>query len=234
MFSGFSRYSSQIIKPRKLKSGTYKIIFIIFTAFAFQSCIEITEEVTVHEDQSGRFSLSVGTGGSNPLLALIGQYTDLKVTDEIRERAQELSYLLKNQEGISNVKFTESRWKGNMSLSFDFENGKKLNEALYAAAGSQKTIFQPNIYKIRNHKFVRKNTTKWLLWLLEQEKEQIPDEVLFDLVEVKSVYNVPHEVRKVRSALKYRTSNNMQTFTTTNFLTDLVEDEINTKIKIKY
>lgn len=234
MFSGFIRYSFQIIKPAKLKSLTYKIIFIIIAVFALQSCIEITEEVTVNEDKSGSMSLSVGTSGKNPLLALLGQYADIRLTDELMEQARNLSLILKSQEGISNVRFRQNKWEGSISLSFDFEDDKKLNEALYAAAGSQKTIFQPNIYKVRNHKFVRKNTTKLLLWLMEEEGESIPDEALFDLVEVKSMYNIPHEARKVKSASGYRSSKNMRTITTTHYLSDLVDDEINTKIKIKY
>ena len=235
MFHAFIRYPDGTIKKSILKFRQIRFfMLIIASVFLLQGCIEITEEVRVNDDGSGSMSLSLSTGDDNPLLALIGQYADVKVTDELKQNARQMTGVLRYQEGISNVRLNENRWKGSISLSFDFEDDRVLNDALYAAAGAEKTFFQPSIYKIRDHKFVRKNTTRWLVKLLEEEQESIPDEVLFDLVEVTSVYHIPHPARKVKSSPGLKAAPDRQTFSTTHFLSDMVNDGINTKIKIKY
>jgi len=215
--------------PHKLKL----FILLIPVIFLFQGCIEITEEITVHDDGSGSLSLSVGAD-ANPLMLLLGQYADVNLADDFKKEARITYNLLKSQKGINNVNLSQNRFKTGMQLSFDFEDDDALNDALYAVSGVEKTFWQPDIVKIRKHKFVRKNTTGFLLHLLEEEKDNIPDEALFELVKVKSIYHIPAKAKRVRSSMELKSSGNDQTFTTSHFLSDLVDDKINTKIKIKY
>lgn len=210
------------------------LIIILVSAFVMQGCIEITEEVNVNEDASGSISLSVNAGGGSPLLALLGHYADVNLAGELKDNARQVMWILKSQEGISNVKLSQGKRKGSIELSFDFKDDKSLNNALYAAAGSRKTFWQPAIYKINDHRFVRKNTTRWMMKLLKQEEDKIPDESLFDLVEVRSVYHMPAEAGKVKSSDEVKASADMRTFSTSHFLSDLVDDKINTRIKIRY
>jgi hypothetical protein len=203
-------------------------------AALFQSCIEITETVTVNQDRSGTLSLSAGIGNQNPILALLGQYADLEIDDNTLYEVRKAVSILKSSDGISNVKFNDNFIRGNIELSFDFENDKKLNNALYAIGDVKKNIFQPNIYKIKSNKFVRNNTTRWMLIFLKQEEENLPDEALFDLVEVKSVYRFPDEIKSVRATGNYKLSSNNQSVATTHFLSDLIDDKINTRVKVKY
>lgn len=212
-------------------------MLIIFLAplLLLQSCIEIVEEVTINQDQSGKISLSVNAGGNNnPFMALINQFADMSFLDEISRNAMRVNDILKNQAGISNVRYSESRRKGQLELGFDFEDEKSLNNALYAVGGYQKSFFQPKLYKIKMNKFVRKNTTGWIIRLIEQEKENIPDEAIFDLIEVKSVYHFPNDARCIRAPKNVVSSDNDHTFTSSNFLSDLIDKKTNTRIKIKY
>lgn len=211
------------------------LVFLLATVIVLQGCIEIVEEVTINENRSGSLSFTVQAGGgSNPLIALFRQYADMSFMDEIRDNAELVSRVLKASDGISNVRFTESHRNSRMILSFDFEDDKKLNQALYASAGIEKTFLQPNIYKIRNHKFVRKNTTGWIMKLMEQEQDHIPDEIIFDLVQIKSVYRIPNQARKIKVPENFVASQNGRTFTGTNFLSDLIDEKVNTRIKLRY
>ena len=229
------RYQNKIYKQASLKNHIrkYFLLFILASSLVLQSCIEIVEEVIVNDDQSGSISLSVSTRTNNPLFALISQYADMSFMDNIKANTEQIAFILKNQEGIENVQLKEKKWSAGLELSFDFENDKKLNNALYATTGMQKTFFQPNIYKIRRNKFVRKNTTGWIQRLIEQEKENIPDEAVFDLIELKSVYQIPVPAKSIYTKCKISTSNNNQTFTTSNYLSEILNEKINTRIKIR-
>jgi hypothetical protein len=210
------------------------VLMLIGMVVFLQGCIEIVETVKVNHDRSGSVTLSVGAGQNNPLLSLINQYVDMSFMDDVKSNARQISSVLKSQDGISNVRLRESSWNGGLELSFDFENAKKLNNALYATAGIEKSFFQPNVYKIKNHKFIRKNTTGWIARLIEQEKENIPDEAIFDLVKIKSVFQIPATAKGVNSSCKISASRDNQTFTTSHYLSDLLDKKINTKVAIRY
>jgi len=211
------------------------LLLIVASAFWLQACVEIVEEVRLNDDQSGSISLSVSLGGNNnPLLALMGQYTDTPFLDQVNENIVQFTQILQSQEGISKVHFFDNKRKGSMELSFDFNNDKNLNKALYALAGYQKKFFQPDIYKIKKQKFVKKNTTDWIVKLIEQERENIPDEILFDLIKIKSVYHIPEKALKIKTSQNVVSSNNDQTFTSSTFLSELIDNKINTRIKIRY
>ena len=220
-----------------MKYQIKKSLLIIFLAplLLLQSCIEIVEEVTINNDQSGRMALSVNVGGNdNPFMAFINQFADMSFMDEITANVMQVNDILKNQDGISNLRYTESRRKGQLELSFDFENEKALSNALYAAAGYEKTFLQPKLYKIKKNKFVRKNTTGWMIKLIEQEKENIPDEAIFDLIEIKSVYHFPEKGRCITAPKNVVSSDKDRTFTSSGYLSDLIDKKTNTRIKIKY
>lgn len=231
-----SRYQDQIVEYINMKNQIRKtfVLILIGLVVFLQGCIEIVEKLEVNSDRSGSVTLSVSTGQNNPLLSLIHQYVDMSFMDDVAANARQISYVLRVQDGISNVQLKDNLRGGGLELSFDFENDKKLNNALYATAGIEKSFFQPNVYKIRKHRFVRKNTTGWIARLIAQEKENIPDEAIFDLIKIKSVFQIPATAKGVNAACKISASRDNQTFTTSHFLSDLLDKKINTRVAIRY
>ncbi len=216
---------------------TFKKILFAFTlltmVISMQSCIEIVEEITVNEDQSGTMSLSTGVNGANALFGLVGSFTEITFLDDIEREVAIVVSKLKAQEGISNVQFSKNKSKGNYALSFDFANSKALNNALYAVSDQKKKFFQPSFYKITNNKYRRRNITNWANMLLEKEKENLPDEAIFDLIEYKAVVNIPRPATRVK-ADDAKISGDKKTVSTRNFISDILDKHINTGIKVKF
>lgn len=208
-------------------------IFLLF-AFSLQSCIEIVEEVTVRDDRSGSIALSVEVGRGNPLLGIFGSFTDFSFPNELTDMAEYYRNELQKQEGISNVRLIDNSSIGMVKLSFDFENRRKLNSALYAMAGTEKTIFKPDIYKINSRKLERRNVTKLVKLLVEEANDESGEEILFDVISVKSIFNIPRESRKVSTAMPVGISQNKRTVTTKIELTELYESNTSTRLRVKY
>ena len=198
-----------------------------------QSCLEIVEEITVNEDQSGNMFLSAGVNNANSIFGLIGSFTDITFLDDLEREAGIIVSKLKAQDGISNVQFSKIGMGGKYSLSFDFDNSKSLNNALYTVNNQKKTFFQPSFYKIKKNKYRRKNITNWANMLLEKEKENIPDEVIFDLIEYKTVIHLPGSVKSVK-AVDVFVSQDEKTVSTSNYISDILNKRIDTGIKIRY
>jgi len=208
-------------------------LVILALSISMQSCIEIVEEITVNEDQSGSMSISAGLANANTIFGLMGSFADISIMDDLEMEVEVIMSKLKAQEGISNVHFSKLDKGGKYALSFDFENSKVLNNALYAVNDQKKTFFQPSFYKIRKNKYHRKNITNWANMLLEKEKENLPDESIFDLIQYKAVVNLPREVQSVK-ATDVEVSKDKKTVSTNNFISDILNKRINTAIKVKY
>ncbi len=205
---------------------------LLVAVVMLQGCIEIGEEVTVNPDRSGRLSLSVSLSQGDVLMQLLGRYVDLSGMDEIGRKAEQAAFVLQSSPGISNVDYRFSRRSGNINLAFDFDNHRSLNRALYAVAGMNKTFLQPGIYKIRNHTFTKKNMTTWFRLLVKQAGGQY-DEALLDLVEIRSVYHLPKPVTRV-SDKNATVSQDGRRVSTSAYISDVINQKINTGIRIRY
>jgi hypothetical protein len=213
-----------------------KILFafsLLTVTLSMQSCIEIVEEITVNEDQSGTLALSAGLNNANSIFALIGAFTDITFLDDIEREIEIIVSKLKAQQGISNVRFTKIKSGGNYALSFDFSDSKALNNALYAVNDQKKTFFQPSFYKITKNKYHRKNITNWANMLLEKEKDNLPDESVFDLITYKAVVHFPRQVKKV-NADDVVISKDEKTVSISNFISDILDKRIDTGIKVRF
>jgi hypothetical protein len=202
--------------------------------FLFQSCIEIVEEVTVRDDRSGSISLSVEVGRGNSLLGIFGSFTDISFPDELTDMAEYYSRELQKQEGISSVRLINKSSSGMIRLTFDFENQQNLNRALYAMAGVEKNIFNPNIYKIKNKKLERRNVTKMVKLVIEEANDESGEEILYEIISVKSVFNTPGSVQKVKTKMPVHISSDKRFVTTKIDLTELYENNASTRLKVKY
>jgi hypothetical protein len=69
--------------------------------------------------------------------------------------------------------------------------------------------------------------------LLENEKENIPDEVIFDLIEYKAVVHLPRPVKLVKAADAV-VSEDEKTVSTSNYISDILNNKINTRVKVRY
>lgn len=218
---------------KRLQQFFRPALLILTGIFLLQGCIEISEEVEIREDQSGHLSFSVGINKDGSLLSLLGGYVDLQFLDGLKDDLKYAALMLQASDGISNVTYGYSRQHATLSLAFDFADERSLNRALYAMAGVKKTFLNPSIYKVRKNKFKRKNMSRWLKTLAEQELEGHPDEILFDLVELKSLYILPDRVKRfsgenlMLSDEGYRVSSSV-------FVSDLLTGEVNTSVKIRY
>jgi hypothetical protein len=205
---------------------------LMLMLFSLQGCFEIAEEITINEDTSGTLTLTAGVSEDNGIFGLLGSFTDISFLDDIENDVRYVVNNLKSQPGVSNVRFTKPG-EGRYRLSFDFRDGESLNDALYAAAGQEKKFCSPSFYKIGSSKFRRKNITNWATMFLKREKENLPDESLFDLIEYKTVVSLPRPVRSVRAAGAV-VSDDEKSVSTSNFVSDILNKRINTKVVIRY
>jgi len=215
------------------KSRFFEIIVLALSLFTLQSCIELTEEVIVNKDRSGSLGFSLGINSSGSIMGLINQFADNSYMDDIDDEVQKVVSQLKQQPGISNVKFNKENSGKLLKLSFDFSDDKSLNKALYALAGEKKTFYKPAIYKVRTHRFVRKNLTEWAKDLMEEEKENIPDDLVFSFIKVKTKVQLPKPVRSV-SVKNALVSKDKKTVTLSNGLSDILETNQSTGFSIRF
>jgi len=218
------------LKLIKEYRARFILLFSVTALFFLQSCVEIVEEITVNNDRSGKIALSVNIGKQNGLFGLISQFADLSFMDEIENEVGKTISVLKQQKGISNVVFE----KGNkMRLSFDFDNHKNLNKALYAVSGNEKTIFNPAIYKLRKNSFVKNNMTTWAKLMMEANKDEMPDEIVFDMIEITTIVHLPEPVKST-SGVGVKVSKDQRLVTTSNYISEILEENISTKMKVKF
>jgi len=215
------------------RSGFFAIIVLALSLFTLQSCIELTEEVVVNKDRSGTLGFSLRINSSGSIMGLINQFADNSYMDDIDDEVQNVVSQLKQQPGISNVKFSKENSGKLLNLSFDFSDDKSLNKALYALAGEKKTFYKPSVYKVRTHKFVRKNLTEWAKDLIEEQQESIPDDLVFSFIKVKTKVHLPEPARSV-SVKNAVMSKDKKTVTLTNELSNILEQNQSTGFRIRY
>jgi hypothetical protein len=135
-----------------------KLLSFITFLLLFQSCIEISDELTLNNDGSGTFRYVVNLGSSkvkvNSILAL-DSLDGKKVPSipEIKQTIQEYKLKIEQKEGISNVKVETDFNNFILRFQCDFENVTVL----------QRAIKEIVIEKDKQHEFKEINHT-WLVW----------------------------------------------------------------------
>lgn len=203
---------------------------LIISMLFLTSCIEITERIDVREDKSGTFSLSVKMFQQNMLTDLLGFGGSTEVLDDIEALAWRASLDLEDNEGIHNVKLISDKRNGSVGLSFDFDNHRQLNRALYAVAGERKTIFKPAVYRIRNNCFSRRNVTSLIEMLLDGEDDT---EMISHWITLTSEINLPRPAKHVSNS-SARQLNYGKRIKSSEHLSDILEEKTNTRIRIRY
>ena len=194
-----------------------------------QSCIEIVEKIDVNDDRSGTINLSVSVMQGNFLMNLIRLGVDLDVLSEVEDMAEEAAGSLRESPGITNVQVAGSQKRGVVSLSFDFDNQRNLNRALYKVAGQEKTIFLPAVYKIRKGSFEKKNMTKLIELVVKEEQLELSPSLINYTTEV----TLPRPAKSV-SGKKANLYQNRQTVRVSANLADILENSTNTGLKVRF
>ena len=122
-----------------------KLIPIVVILLLLSSCIEINEEIHINNDKSGSISYKLKSGRLGFLLNKLSGIIDIKFEDQLKEKAKDLSVLLKQKEGISHVEFNIDHNSMNYELRCNYSDTKKLNAALYEVFGYKKTFFSPTL-----------------------------------------------------------------------------------------
>lgn len=231
MFFHFFRYQAlnQMRKTLKSLQKQFFFILLLMLVLLLQGCIEIVEKIDVNHDRSGSVNLSVSVMQGNFLLSLIKLGVDMDVLSEVEDLAEDAAATLRSSPGISNVQVTGSNKRGMVSLSFDFDNQRNLNRALYRVAGQDKTMFLPAVYKIRNGSFEKKNMTKLIELVVKEEQLELSPSLINYTTEV----HLPRPAKSV-SGKKAALYQNGQSVRVSANLADILENSTNTGLKVRY
>jgi hypothetical protein len=210
-----------------------KIILFILPLFLLCGCIDIVEEITINPDKSGKvtFSMDMGTLGSFAM-NMGESYMGGTLLEQIKNLPVTAAGLLKNVDGLSNITSVTNK-NGLYSVSFDFKDQKDLNNALYKLFETKKPFFAPNYLKIKKHKIVKKNYAPILRLFLKKYKDQIKDNSILKLVNYKTIFNLPSEVKKF-SSKNSTLSTDKKTLEFKCTIDDLLNTNVNIGNKIKY
>ena len=144
------------------------LFFFISLPLLFSSCIELIDDLTIHNDGSGTFKYTINLSASkikvNSILAL-DSLDGKKVPSmaEIKAKANSFAANLKTQLGISNVTMSINDADLIIKLSFDFNSIPNFQSGLKAA-----------ILSIRDSKQSDELNQNWISWDGKILKRNIP------------------------------------------------------------
>jgi len=178
----------------------FLLIFIFLILLGSSSCIEIIQLVKVNPDQSGNITIAMDMGELNAMfIAVAENVIDLSVLDEIKQQPFKSAKIIENIKGIRNI-FPESNdKKGLYGLSFDFENDKALNEALFKMFHNNDKPLLPKVFKIRKNRIKITNTAPIIRYFTNKYQKNMKDNELLSYVTYKQVYVLPGKVKKVKN-----------------------------------
>ena len=136
-------------------------------------------------------------------------------------------------DGISNVNYNISKKTGDYGFSFDFENSKKLNQALYHISGNKKGFFSPSYLKVSKKKIKKLNISPWVKKYLEREKIEIPESSITNMINYRTEYYLPDKIKSV-SNRKAKINGRSNGASMSYLLTDVINNKVNTGIRIRY
>lgn len=205
-------------------------IAIIFISLSLSSCIDLIEEVSINKDLSGKYEMRLETSGLGGMMSQMGGVPDIPQIQELDEKLS----VLRSQSGISNIKKDFNAKELKFNISFDFENEKALNNALYALAEIKPNMFLKKFLKIKNNKVVRPNLSPYIQRLLEEQNisEQIPSEDMLNYVNYKFIVNTPKDIKKTSGKRAMVQSNKATVISSFSFKELLINKE-NVYLKIK-
>ena len=217
----------KITKMRKY----FTLLTLLITTFSITSCIDLVEEISINENKSGHYELRLKSEELGGLLSLTNSQIDIPAIDELEKKIA----LLKQQEGISNVKKHFQAKSINFKVSFDFEDEKSLNNAIYSLADIERNIFMKKFLKIKKHKIIRPNLNGYLQMLIEDQHlmDELPSKDMLKYINYQLIVNTPTKIKSIKGENAV-IMNNETTATSSFSFKNLVLNEPNISLKIKY
>jgi len=154
--------------------------FFLLVFFLLSSCIELIDDLTIHNDGSGTFKYIINLSSSkikvNSILAL-DSIDGKKVPSmgEIKSKINNFAATLRGQEGISNVELTINDVDLIIKLSFDFksisnfQNGLKV--AIIASSNTKNSVELNQNWLSWDGKILKRNIPLLSLTISDQLKE---------------------------------------------------------------
>jgi hypothetical protein len=206
--------------------------FFILLFLSFTSCIEIVEEITMHDDNSGNIYYHLETNGISRLLNNFSGLLDSSIENQIKEYVEELAIKMKGQKGIDSVKYKLDGNKDNFQLRFSFAKPENLNDAIYNLLGYEENIFSPKYIKVNNHNFQRKNFAPWIKKYLAKVEIDLPLMDIASMVTYKTIVHFPKKVKHFKGS-NLEISDDRMKLTQRKKLTEVLENKTNVSIKSK-
>ena len=218
-----------IIVSRYRLSLILGFIILLF----FTSCIELVETITINKDLSGKIEYKIETNELTTLLNNFSGLMDASYENDLEVAISKYVLILEQEDGISNVNYKISKRTGDYGFSFDFENSKKLNCALYHISGNKKGFFSPSYLKVSKKKIKKLNISPWLKKYLEREKIEIPESSITNMVNYRTEYYLPNKIKRI-SNRKAKINSTSNSASMSYLLTDVINNDVNTGIRIRY
>ncbi len=210
-----------------------KLIPIVVILLSLSSCIEVIEEIHINQDGSGSLSYRVESNQIGFLLNKLTAFIDVVIEDQLKGKAEEIAFLLKQKDGIEHVEFKINHNTMDYELNCEFSDSKKLNAAFYEVFGYKKTILSPNYLKVSNNAVKKINFSPMLKKYMDDEGIQVPSEYLSGVVYFKSVTYLPKKVKKAKGS-QVKILHNKNKVEQRFKLMDVIENKVNVGVKIKY
>jgi hypothetical protein len=206
------------------------IITILMMALSFTSCIDLVEEVTVKKDLSGHYEMRLETSGFGDLMNQMGSNISIPQLKELDEKMRVLSV----QPGISHLKKNIKVNEMQFNISFDFENEKALNNAMYQLAGIEPNMFVKKFLRIKKHKIIRPNLNPHLQRIIEDQDllKQLPSTDLLTYVNYKFIINSAREIKEASNP-KAIIQSDKKTLISSYSFKDLIIDKKDIYLKIR-
>lgn len=143
-------------------------LLFISLALLLSSCIELIDDLTLHNDGSGTFKYTINLSSSkikvNSILALDSlDGKKVPTMAEIKAKISNFSAILKNQEGLSNVSITLNEVDLIIKFSCDFNTISNFQNGL-----------KTTLVAMDNAKITSEINQNWLSWDGKTLKRNIP------------------------------------------------------------
>lgn len=231
-------------------SKLFKLLIPVIV-LSLTSCFDITEELNVNNDGSGKYNLTIDMSGMMDMIDMMGEADSASESmDELETEYNKQAELLRAIEGITNVSSDFSK-KGVYKIGYNFSSIDALNKALNTTAESKEGKESKITYSFNGKTFERSTILNQKLDKDEDEAEEETEEEESELdmdESMKSMMNMMFKdhfytcivhfegsVKKLKEGEDATVSDDKKTITNKVELVDLMEkkDLLGFKAKIK-